>query len=151
MPFSQENRHVTLSLVLILTGLFLVFAGTQAYIAQQDNARRDHKDREYADCLTDFAAELVDTLRAVRESTGDVTDARNRKDAALDRLLVLSQRAQASGAKTNDELPPKLVRAYEATLRERIDAQRTYDRAIREAEKTQRDNPYVSPKVRCAR
>jgi hypothetical protein len=151
VPFSRQNRHLTLALALVAAGLIVIGGGAQAYLVQKDNAGRDRADRRYADCLTDFAADLVETLRAVRDANQDVTEARNRKDAALDELLELTAQAQASGAKTNDELPRDLVRRYRAALRERIDAQRDYSKAIAEATRTQAENPYVSPKVVCRR
>lgn len=158
MPFSRENRHFTLSIVAIIVGLFVVAIGVQAYLVMQDNGQRDRAraeqdaaDRRYADCLTNFAADLVNTLQAGRESAVDLEAARARKDRALDQLIAITARAQATGAQTQAELPPRLVSRYERVLAERVDAQRAYNRAVRHAQQTREDNPLVSPKVVCKR
>lgn len=158
MPFSRENRHATLSLIAIIVGLLVVGIGVQAYLAQQtridrDQARstQDRADRKYADCLTNFAADLVNTLQAGREATAQLNEARDRKDKALDRLISISAEAQASGAKTEADLPKGLLHRYERALVERVAAQKAYNKASRQYEQSRVDNPLVSPKVVCKR
>lgn len=158
MPFSRGNRSLTVSIVVIVASLVVVGIGVQMLLAGQDDrardaakASQDAADRAYADCLTNFAADLVDTLQAGREATVRLNQARDRKDRALDRLIVISAKAQTTGAKTEADLPPKLVRAYERTLLERVAAQHAYNRASRHYVETRKENPLVSPKVVCSR
>lgn len=158
MPFSRENRHVTLSLVLIVTALMLVGVGAQAYLAQQDsearqheNVVRDQRDQAYARCLTDFAADLVDSIDARATANAELNAARDEKDRLLDALLRITARAQASGAESQSQLPPALVARYEHVLAARVKAQRHYDAIARRVEAVQERNPYVSPKVVCTR
>jgi uncharacterized membrane protein YccC len=151
MPFTRENRRLTVAVIFIVLGGVLLGAGIQFYLAQANSARQDRADREYADCLTNFAADLVDTLRAGRRASAELEAARARKDRALDRLLTITQQAQASGAKTQDDLPPGLLARYERVLAERISAQHAYNRAVRNTQQTRQENPLVSPKVVCSR
>lgn len=150
------------AVVLILASLFVVAIGAQAFIAARDNAARDAEtarenaardaaDREYADCLTEFADDLVATLQAVRKVNRDVLAAQVRKDAALDRVFELTRQAQASGATDNEEVDPAILKEYRAVVRERVAAQAAYDAALRKSRETQKENPYVSPKVVCDR
>ena len=165
MPFSQENRHFTLSLIAIIVGLFVVAIGVQAFLVQQarddaaqarndfdkEQLKQDAKDQAYSECLTNFAADLVDTLQAGRDATARLNNARDRKDKALDQLIVISAKAQATGAQTQDQLPPGLVRRYERVLAERVAAQKAYNQASRNYVQTRQANPLVSPKVVCNR
>ena len=158
MPFRPENRHLTLSLLLIIMGVIAVGVGVQAWLVHQDDEARDaqlrqqeRRDDAYADCLTEFAADLVESLRAVRAANRELDDARDRKDSALDQLVEISAQAQATGAETQADLPPGLIARYERVLAERIDAQRDFTRLKRQAVETQDENPLESPKVRCRR
>lgn len=158
MPFRAENRHTTLALLALVTGIMVAGAGILFWLAERQDDRfadraleREQADRAYADCLTDFAADLVTSLEKRTQAAAELEDARERKDDALDALLRISARAQAYDVDTQDELPPGLVKRYEATLTERIAAQRAYDRIDRKLEKARAANPYISPKVVCNR
>ena len=157
MPL-DKNRPITVSVVAIVASLVVVGLGLQMFLARQDDRARDdakavqdQRDRAYADCLTDFAADLIDTLQAGQEATSRLNRARDRKDKALDRLIVISAKAQASGAMTEEDLPPGLLERYERVLAERVAAQRAYNRAVRQYIETRKENPLVSPRVVCTR
>ena len=94
---------------------------------------------------------MIDTLQAGQEATSRLNRARDRKDKALDRLIVISAKAQASGAMTEEDLPPGLLERYERVLAERVAAQRAYNRAVRQYIETRKENPLVSPRVVCTR
>lgn len=158
MPFRRENRNLTVPFVVIVASFVVLGIGIQMLLARSDDqardaakAAQDARDRAYADCLTDFAADLVNTLQVGRDATAQLNEARDRKDKALDRLIVISAQAQASGAKTQDELPPGLLKRYERVLAERVAAQKAYNRASRQYVKSREENPLVSPRVVCKR
>lgn len=108
MPFRAENRHTTLTLIAILVSIFLVGAGVMFWLAEREDDRqeraayeREVADRAYADCLTDFAADLVDTLDTRTTAAARYERVRTRletasadKDRALDRLLFVTELAR---------------------------------------------------------
>lgn len=152
MPFSRENRHLTLSLALVIAGLFIVGIGAQAYVAARDNAERDRQDREYAECLTQFAADLSAAAEARSLAAGDLNAARDHKDRLLDRLLVIIAQAEAHRDDDRDaELPPALLARYERVLEARVEAQERFHAVEREYQRTISRNPYKNPKVECDR
>lgn len=158
MPFRQENRHTTLAVLALALGIMVIGAGIQLGLSEREDDRRqaaiasrEVADRAYADCLTDFAADLVETIEARTDAASVLEEARARKDQALDTLLSIVARAQAYDADDRSDLPPGLLDRYEAALLERVDAQRDYDRVAGKLERTREQNPYVSPKVVCER
>lgn len=145
-------------IVTLLASLVVIVLGVQMLVAlrtdardDQREARQDAADRAYADCLTTFAADLVDALQTRTEASAELEAARSDKDRLLDRLLELTQAATASGAESNDELPPGLLEEYRQVLRDRVTAQATFREAERELRKARRQNPLVAPEVTCTR
>lgn len=156
MPLSRENRHLTVPIVIIVASLVIIGIGAQAWIASRE-------DRARTECLEQFGADIVTSLNASRTANarltraqGHLTDAGERKDNALDRLITISQQAQQSGAQSQEDLPPGLLDEYERVLAERVKAQRAYDRVKTrvdrlqaEADATRAANPLQPPKLTC--
>lgn len=168
MPFREGNRHLTLTIISIVASLMVVAIGVQAWLANEDNQDRDRADRAYADCLTDFASDLVTTIEARAEATARLEKARARRDAVgakkdnlLDRLFELQAEADATGAETNEELEeikPGLIEEYRAVIQKRVKVQAVFDevdRRVRDMERrveeTRSQNPYLAPEVVCQR
>ena len=144
MPFRRENRHVTLSLIIIVASLLVVGIGVQALLAQQDNADRDRRDRAYADCLTDFASNLVDTIERRTEAGIRLDEAEEMKSRALDRLLRITELARRT--------PPEATSAaFDRALDARVAAQQHYLAVKREVDAVRDSNEYVSPEAACPR
>lgn len=158
MPFREENRHLTLSLIAIIVGLFVIAIGVQAYLVVDDNKDRDAADREYADCLTRFAGDLVDTIETRTDATARLErasarldEAGEQKDAATDevfRIVLLARRT-----------PPEATeQQFDAALAARVRAQDRYAEVktavadVRaEVEDVRAANPYEKPKAVCSR
>lgn len=158
MPFKPENRRFTVGIIVVVASIVVIAIGVQAYLAQQDNAARDkaaaedrERQRAYVKCLNKFASDLVDTLKVRAGANQALIEAGERKDKALDELINVSAAAQASGAQSQDELPPGLLDRYEAALTERVAAQKEYNRLKAEAKQTRAENPLVKPKATCTR
>lgn len=148
---TETVSKAKLATVLLVASFVVVGIGVQAWLATNDNEERDRQDRVYADCLTDFAADLVKTIELRTQVNTKVTKAAKRKDAALDELLVLTLSAQNSGATDESQLDPALVARYKEVLKERVAAQQAYDRAFKKANETRKENQYQSPKAVCSR
>lgn len=162
---STDRRRMTPAIVAIIASVFVVAFGAQAWLAQQDNADRDaaaaaqdRRDRAYADCLTEFAADLVATI-----------DTRTQASAALERAEARLARANEAKSRALDEvivtvllarrIPPEASEAeFDAALEARVAAQTRYD-AVRDdvdrirarVDEVRADNQYVSPEVVCTR
>lgn len=144
--------------VLILSAVLAIAIGAGMLAFQRDSAAekqaeadRDSADRAYARCLESWGNELTDALRRSRAVTQKLDDAEARKDELLDQLIELSNQAQASGATSQEDLPPAFIKRYETTLSERVDAQRDFRRLRAQLEDTQNQHPLVAPKVKCSR
>lgn len=152
----RENTSLTMGLALIIAGMFVVAIGAQSYVALRDNANRDAQDADYAECLSDFAADLVRTIRVRTGAAGEVEeleaqlqDAEDTKNDALDRIILVVSQARA-GAGFDDR--------FDAALDRRVSAQNRYDEvrsqvdAAREKlDETRAMNEYQSPRVTCER
>lgn len=158
MPFREGNRHLTLTILTMVIGLMLIFAAGQlwasereederaAYLAEQaENAKeREQADRAYADCLTKFAADLVDTINTRTDATIRLERAAERKDDALDRLLFVT-------ALTREIPPEATAEEFDAALRARVAAQEDFEKVKRQVDEVRADNPYAKPKATCTR
>lgn len=150
MP-NRIPRRVLLPIVVIVAALVVVGIGIQARLAAQDNAARDRADAAYSACLTRFASDLVDTLRARTDLQAELNDAGDRKDALLDELLRITAKVQASGATDQSQVPPKVLAHYEHVLNARVKAQDHYDKVKAELEAARAQNPYEKPTATCRR
>lgn len=151
MPFRPENRHTTLSLLALVVGIMLAGAGILFWLAERQDARfadraleRESADRAYADCLTEFASDLVDTLEARTEAAARLERASAAKDRTLDRLLLITELARRT--------PPEATAAqFDRVLDARVAAQDRYDRIADRLAIVREENEYVRPEVVCSR
>lgn len=151
MPFRAENRHTTLALLAIVVGVMLAGAGMLFYLAEREDDRQDARalareqaDREYADCLSEFAADLVDTIEVRTEASARLERVGAEKDRALDRLLQITELARRTP-------PEATAQQFDAALAARVAAQARYDEVAEKVAEIRADNRYVSPKVVCTR
>lgn len=163
----RDPSRLIIGVACLVAGLCAVVLGIQIVITQHQadaaaarEAAQNRADRAYADCLTRFASDLVDTLEARGDATARlqaaqalVDDAAEVKDQALDRVVTVVLLARRD--------PPEATPAqFDAALAARVDAQRHYDAVARhyarvearvEKVRGKPSNQYVKPKARCQR
>lgn len=129
---------------LIVLSVALMIVGWTTYQGRQDAVERDQADRAYAQCLTRFAGDLVDTIEARSEAGQLVSRAKDDRAAAVDealRILALSRR-----------VPPEATAAQlDATLATVAEARTRLDRATRREADVREANQYESPRAVCQR
>lgn len=138
----SNRRRVSYWTALMLAGLLVVVIGVQAFLAQRDNARRDARDADYAECLTQFSTDLVETIKTRVMASAGLEKAAARKDAALDNLLAVVLEAQRGKGYGED---------FRRALEERVAAQLAYRDLAREVDQVRDMNEYQSPEVVCER
>lgn len=157
-PYRAAMRRHTYVIVLIVAALVVIGIGIQAHLAAEDNDQRDARDRAYADCLTNFAADLVATIET-RTNAGSRLEraerrleaAERRKQATLDRLLTITMLAR--------DVPPRAtVAQFDKALEARVRAQERYatvyaqvEQVRAATEQVRAANQYVKPQVVCDR
>lgn len=141
---TPTKRHLTGPVTIILAALFVIGIGTQAWLWQKHDAAQDREDREYADCLSNFAADLVETIETRTKASAKLERATERKSEALDNLIVVLDLARQTPPKATDD-------QFTMALERRLAAQRHYDDVQAQLEAVRDDNPYTSPKVVCER
>lgn len=156
MPAPASEHHslrqsLSVPLVVLVACLFIIGIGAQAYVAERDNAERDReslerdkRDAAYAQCLTDFAEDLVATLEVRGAAIARLQRAQQRKDEALDRLLRVVELRQRT--------PPQATDAdFHAALVDRVRAQDHFNEVAERITEVREANPFKSPKVECDR
>lgn len=153
MPLSRRRNAV-----LTIAALLIIVGGVQALLYQRDTAgekaaeaSRQAADRAYAQCLEAWGNDLVSSLEAVQAARMELDRAEARKNRLLDELIVVSNQAQASGATSQEDLPPALVAHYEHVLKARVDAQRDYETERAQLAEARAKNELVAPRVKCRR
>lgn len=156
MPFREGNRHMTFSILVMVTGLVLVLCAVQLWAFDRASDRRLERieaaaslaeeqattAKETVACLNKFSDDLIDTLRISRDATKRIEAASVRKDAALDRLLSITRLTRL--------VPPEATaRDFDRALAARVVAQRRFDRIKEEVDRVRDRNPYVAPKATC--
>lgn len=146
LPPAHRNN-----IVLVLSSFIVIVLAVQIWLAQQDDAardreqeRQDHRDRAYAECLSQFASELVEALERRTSAATAVERAEERKDAALDSLLSITELSRRR--------PPKATAAeFDQALRARVAAQEQYERVRSQQRATRRQFDFQNPEVVCER
>jgi type II secretory pathway component PulL len=147
----QQKQRLSILVILVVASVFVVGIGAQAYLAQREDAEQDRQDRQYAECLTNFAAELVKAIEVRAEANMQLDRVRDKKDRLLDQLIVFSLEAQQRGYTEQEDVPPRFLREYQRILAARVEAQEEFTELKKRLDTTLKDNPYVSPRVTCKR
>lgn len=138
--------------VAILASLVVITIGVQALWFQRDAAADDRADARYEACLNEWGAGVVAAVEARSDAAAELDEARDRKDALLDDLITITAQAQATGAESEEDLPPALLARYERVLTARIDAQEDFRRFKADYQRAKEENPIpAAPRVECRR
>lgn len=128
----------------VVLSIVLVAVGAQAWNAQHQQRVRDARDRAYADCLTGFASDLVETLEARSGAYMREQGAKDARDRAVDNVVytVILTRKHPPAASSRD-----LTRALAAAAKARAHLDVVAERSA----KVRAANSYVLPQAVCTR
>lgn len=130
--------------IILVASAMVIAIGVQARLDKHEERKRDAADRAYADCLTEFASDLVTTIKTRNQATVKVEQAEQRRDDAADRVF-----ATVLGAR---QTPPAATESdFDRALREQIRARALLDAARANAEAVRAENAYVLPEAVCER
>lgn len=141
---SLSNSPRWPAVLTLIISVAMVIIGVQIFVANQQKDARDARDRAYANCLADFASDLVETIEARTNAGTKVELAAERRDDAVDDVLRITALARK-------EPPKATVEDFDRALKEAVRAKKDLRRVRKAAAEVRQDNQYTAPEIVCDR
>lgn len=144
LSHTRPSRSFWFGTIILVASMLVVGIGIQAKLAADDNRQRDQADRRYANCLTNFADTLVDSLQKSRAASKRLEKARAEKDDALDQIVLVVIGARSTPPTATEEDFTRSLTAF-------AEAKAHLAKVQAQVQNQRQANPYVPPKAVCQR
>lgn len=134
----DEKHRVKYGVSVLAVAAFIVTIGVQTTLAERDNEDRDRAYARQAECLNDFAADMIATLNTRVAANERLDEARAARDRAADRVIVVVALARRIPPEANEK-------QFGAALEKFVEAKANVDRVARETKATLANNAYPDP------